>query len=200
LRSSAITSTFTVTVYLRDDDSASSSYSTTATVTVASGALSLTAAAPLTTTEGQLLAPPPTTNPPASKTDEVTTLASKYLVKLADFVDPNADLLPGAFTVTVDWHDGGATDTALVTRVSAGHYSVWDTHVYQQSGTYQAEVDVYDPDTYETYTTSTTVTVAASPITTSNVNLYQVNPTTPYQPVEKRGRDGKLEYYGSQSP
>jgi hypothetical protein len=100
------------------------------------------------------------TSTPATIT---ATEGSPFSGTLALLKDLNTSQLASDFTVTIDWGDGTALDTGVVTG-SGGNFKVTGGHTYTKVGPYTATLSITDGDG-ETATASDAVTVNDATVT-----------------------------------
>ena len=100
------------------------------------------------------------TSTPATIT---ATEGSPFSGTLALLKDLNTSQLASDFTVTIDWGDGTALDTGVVTG-SGGNFKVTGGHTYTRVGPYTATLSITDGDG-ETATASDAVTVNDATVT-----------------------------------
>jgi hypothetical protein len=83
-------------------------------------------------------------------------------VVVANFSDPrNAYGDASHFVATVDWGDGSAPSSGVVTQLSYVRYTVGGSHTYAADGTYTATVSIADAGGITLTTTSTIVVASA---------------------------------------
>jgi hypothetical protein len=73
---------------------------------------------------------------------------------VATVTDGDPADLPAEYKATIDWGDGSAPDTVVLTGLPGGPYNVDGSHTYQEEGIYGVKVHVTDSDSSNTADTT----------------------------------------------